>query len=103
MSATTTNNHLTERDGRRLALEMLRDFERAEEGKDGYSNRALQADLRDPGALQDTEPLRRFLNAYSSAPAAAQEGFLQVLSGLLDDWASDSVTSVDTMEKDALQ
>lgn len=102
MSAAAINGHLTEADGRRLALDMLRNFDEANVG-DRYSNRAREAECRDPGAAQDTGPLRRYLDAYGSASAAVQEGFLQVLSGMLDDWACGCMMSVDALEEEALQ
>lgn len=98
------DGHLTEADGRQLAVDMLRDFRNASHpAGGGYSDRALQADLRTPGAAQDIEPLRRWLGAYGSASTVVQDGFLAVLSSLLDDWASDAVMDVDTLEKIALE
>lgn len=98
------DGHLTERDGRQMAIDMLRDFRNASHpAGGGYSDRALQADLRTPGAAQDIEPLRRWLDTYLCAPAVVRDGFLAVLSSLLDDWASDAVMDVDTLEKIALE
>ena len=96
MSASIVSGHLTEADGRQLAVDMFLEFWRHYENDTG--NQTL--DWRTTrGAPQDTATLRRWLEAFAGAAPLVQEGFLQILSDYLALAVSGSVRHIGWYEE----
>lgn len=95
----TINGHLTQADGRRLALDLLRIIEIG--CRSGAGNHSINPSLRKVGAPQNLLPVRHTLEAYATSAPAVQEGFEQVLCSVLDDFVAGCTVSVDDLEREA--